>query len=260
MINEVLQHFGLRLARITKDSAHSASLGQFSTAYEAAMLSLLSLRGKLKIVIVGANDGKIVDPAYNFINMYPDRTEALLVEPQKMLIPYLRQNYSFHQNAKIANVAIGSKGDMVLYSVKEEYHPICQNDATKNWPSYAAPSGITSGDRGHVERWLSRFLKNPTEISAAIEETRVPAKPLRDVLVEVNFGAEIDVLQIDTEGFDDKVLYNSNIESYRPKIIFFEYENLSTDKKRKVIHFLDEFGYQYIAERINVLAVRVGAC
>ncbi|MDG1102910.1 MAG: hypothetical protein P8N75_05985 [Ascidiaceihabitans sp.] len=66
----------------------------------------------------------------------------------------------------------------------------------------------------------------------------------------------IDVLQIDAEGFDDQVIYSSNIENLRPLIINFELTNLDAQKATAVKSFLSKCGYMVSPHGMDGLAIR----
>lgn len=86
----------------------------YASHYESSLLALLSKTDQLNIVVVGANDGLVGDPIYDFVRMFPERTHLLLVEPQKELIPYLKENYSFHPDYTVFNGAVGSEKAQAL--------------------------------------------------------------------------------------------------------------------------------------------------
>lgn len=206
------------------------------------------------IVIVGANDGKYGDPLYEVIRTAPERTRVLLIEPQSELISYLTENYSFHPDYAIHNGAIGPEGVMALYYPDRSvwsYFP-----DRHDWPAYRVATGIASTDRTHVLRRLERFLPRTVDATSALVEATVASNTLPVVLERVSFPPTIDLLQIDAEGFDDQVVYSSDIEHTRPKIIFFEMHHLSETKQRTLTAYLRDRGYSIWTHRDNSLAIR----
>lgn len=137
------------------------------------MGSVLACRRPLRLVQIGANDGVINNPLYSFVMKHSDRTEILLIEPNVYLLPILAGNYRDHPAHTIAGVAVGGTSSICLYTVASEYWPDCQPPYAKSWPMYRAPTGVTSSDRHHVERWLdedysghspARFLKRSIRV------------------------------------------------------------------------------------------------
>lgn len=257
-IKKLTSFFGYKISK----KSEPIFKGIFSTPYECSLLSLLSCIDELKIVQVGANDGSINDPIYKFVRQFHKRTKILLVEPQEYLVPYLNENYSFHPNSFIYNGAIGPKGVLKLYSINKSYWKELNVKYAKDWPEYRAPTGVTSVNRQHVYHWLEKHLnlKN-IEIDKVIQENVVPSKELLELLEEMNFNQKIDVLQIDAEGYDDQVIYNSNINETTPKIINFEVKNLPPEKFENLKGYLESRGYVLSCHGGEALAIMSeGSC
>lgn len=112
-----------------------------------ALRTLINIKHKLNIVVVGANDGKNNDPIYDFAMSNSGSTSTLLTEPNKPLLPYLESNYSSHPSHKVANCAIGKPGILTLYAIKQSAWASFQPNYAKDWPLYRAPTGITTANR-----------------------------------------------------------------------------------------------------------------
>ncbi len=223
--------------------------------YQVALRVLIGLKKQLNIVIVGANDGKTNDPIFNFNISRPDETNVLLIEPNKQLIPLLESNYSSHSNHQIANCAIGKEGKLTLYVVKQELWGQFQPDYAKGWPSYRAATGITSAIKSHLEKALMGQNLNPDN---AIDTLNIPAKELKTLLEELGWPTNIDVLQIDAEGYDDVVIYNSNLRHTTPIIIYFESENMPKEKYDTLKQYLSK--QQYITYNVGGDSLAIKRC
>lgn len=246
---------GLMLPRPGSSSAHSASSIEPASPYFFSLCSAIAKSGSLRIVVVGANDGRINDPIYAFAQKFSASTEIFLIEPQGALLPYLRENYAAHPRATICNVAIGSPGSITLYSVRSSVWPQLRVDYAKGWPAYRAPSGVTSGNPDHVRRWLRKYGPGGADPDSMIAQEEVESKRLPDVMHSCGATGEIDVLQIDTEGMDDVVIFNSGIDELRPTLIHFEAENLSRERLDEVVRFLENRGYVLGRRGRDILAV-----
>jgi FkbM family methyltransferase len=208
--------------------------------YQLALRVLYALKRRLNIVVIGANDGKTNDPIYDFVMARP-ATHVLLVEPNKPLLPYLRDNYAQHPSHQIANCAIGPEGLLTLYAVKREFWDQFQPAYAAGWPSYRAATGITSAIKSQLEKALAYQSINP---QAAIDELQIPSKQLGSLLGELKWPVPVDVLQVDAEGYDDAVIYNCNLDRTRPLLLCFERHNLSQSKYQKLADYLGGYGYQ----------------
>jgi hypothetical protein len=103
------------------------------------------------------------------------KTNMLLIEPNKFLLPHLQKSYSSHPSHQIANCAIGQEGMLTLYAVKSNWFDRFQPAYAKGWPQYRAATGITSANKEHVEKALIREGINPDD---AIESLNVPCQQL----------------------------------------------------------------------------------
>ena len=209
--------------------------------YLVALNALIEIRGKLNIVVVGANDGRVNDPIYEFAMKMSSKTSILLIEPNKFLLPYLQKSYSSHPSQQIANCAIGPEGVLTLYAVKASWFDRFQPTYAKGWPQYRAATGITSANKEHVEKALIREGINPDD---AIESLNVSCQQLSPLLAELSWPSTIDVLQIDAEGYDDFVIHAANIQGTRPGLIYFENHNIPEDRIEALVDHLSGQHYR----------------
>ena len=212
-----------------------------TSLYSIALKVLIEINGKLNIVVVGANDGRVNDPIYEFAMEMSSKTNMLLIEPNKFLLPHLRKSYSSHPSYQIANCAIGQGGILTLYAVKANWFDHFQPAYAKGWPQYRAATGITSANKEHVEKALLREGINPDD---AIESLNVPCQQLSQLLAALNWPTAIDVLQIDAEGYDDSVIHAANIQDTEPKLIYFENHNISEERMDALVNYLSRHHYQ----------------
>ncbi len=228
----------------------------FKHVYRMFALALRDADRPLRIVVVGANDGRLADPIYPFIKTHAIDAQALLIEPHPYLMPILKEHYAFLSGARFSAFAVGAPGTTTLYSVKPEHWETLQPAyAPASWPAYRAPLGITSADRDFVERWVRSAGGGSPSPDEAIAPFDVTSKPLLDVMSDCDFTGPIDILQIDTEGFDDVVLYHSALETTRPRMIAFEHGHLADSSQQDILEFI---GTDYETTRIgrDVIGVR----
>ena len=227
------------------------------TPLQEALIDLLSARGILSIVQVGANDGRINDPINGFVSSHRDTTRLLLIEPQVQLLPMLRQTYADHPCARIEHCAIGPSGEMTLWQVAEQFWDDVDANYSSagDWPSYRAPSGVTSSSREHVVAWLSKHYVIERPLDELITSFTIPSLSLFEVLESSGFGLGVDLLQVDTEGSDDVVIMNSSIESIRPALINFEWAHLTDERYAALDDHLRSNGYTVTRHGPDALAV-----
>ena len=57
---------------------------------------------------------------------------------------------------------------------------------------------------------------------------------------------EVDFLQIDAEGYDDEIIYNSGLKNFNYKYINYEFKNLPEIKLNKLHDFLKNNSYKVL--------------
>jgi len=88
---------------------------------------------------------------------------------------------------------------------------------------------------------------------------KVPILPLKDVLEKYAGEREIDLMSVDTEGYDMEVLQSNDWKKFRPRFIIIEtleYREGNTGKKLNDIYdkYMNEIGYNKIADtHINTI-------
>ena len=67
----------------------------------------------------------------------------------------------------------------------------------------------------------------------------------------------VDIILIDTEGFDYEIIRQIDFNKYMPSIIIFEHIYLSPKSKEKCITLLENNNYKIIIQDGNVLAKKI---
>ena len=193
--------------------------------FDLAVQALMAQRGDaLRFVQIGANNGIDGDPLRRYIVKHPWR--GVLVEPQPNIFALLTANYAeCAERLAFENVAISRGGSLVLYL------------PPKDWPRDADGVTYVSG----VPSVLARQIDVPESTLTRIE---VPAMTL-DTLFAKHGIEQLDLLQIDTEGFDWEVLQTIDLTRFKPAIIHIETGHLSRDALAKVAARLTEADYLF---------------
>ena len=210
-------------------------------------MDTLAISRKLNIVQIGANDGKLGDPVYKQ-NLRHGK-KLLLIEPQKHFREALLKNYStFKGELHIEHVAIGNQDENLEFHIlKQDY-----------WEKYEKklgkpPNGLFSLIKSQVaQRVASRLGINYSDIDKYMTTLKVDIVPLQKLLKKYNFE-EIDVLQIDAEGYDFQII--NSLEDIKPKIINFESFNLTPEEWVGFTSFCEEKGYGFIQGIQDTLAI-----
>lgn len=185
----------------------------------------------LSFVQIGANDGVMADPLHDFIDRYA--WKGILIEPQRREFQKLKRTYRKNRLLKFENAAIAyRRGFMNLYKLQDDY--IRSREETG--ATFQELTGIASLSRKHSElgqEWVDKH---------SIVAEKVATITFSDLLEKYRI-AEMDVLQIDTEGYDGKILRQINFKAVSPKVIHFEHKFLSETEKEQCDQLLRSAGY-----------------
>ena len=210
-------------------------------------IDILAIKNKLNIIQIGANDGKTLDPIYKKNLEHGEK--ILLVEPQKIYNEVLINNYSnFKGELNIENVAIGDgRGELEFYILKEEYW-----DEYKNKFGREANSLFSFNKKLLSDLLAPRLGINFSEIDNYITTLDVDIVTLGSLIKKYNFN-EIDLLQIDAEGYDFKII--NSLRDVKPKLINFESFRLSNEEWNNFKIFCEVNGYGFIQGTMDTLAI-----
>jgi FkbM family methyltransferase len=164
----------------------------------------------------------------------------LLVEPIPYFFEKLAENYPDRSRFTLENVAINKGERLPFYWVDPTAKAVLQDLA------YWAEQ-LGSFDKSHITKELGQQIE-PFILSQELEGVSV------STLLKRNQVDQIDILHIDAEGYDWKILSQFDLMRYQPKFILFEYHHLPKEELQAAIQFLQPH-YQLFHLGIDVLAV-----
>jgi FkbM family methyltransferase len=202
--------------------------------FELILRHVNLVRGKdFFFVQVGANDGIRVDPIRKYIVEFHWR--GILVEPQPKVFDTLRENYRSEPQLHFENAAIAEQdGTLTLYCLDESV-------------DLPVGSAWASFKKDNVRRFLSK--------DAPVNEFQVPAVSMSTLLAK-HGARSVDLLQIDTEGYDGKVLKSWMETGINPAVIRFEYPLLSRAELHSCLSALADRGYRFLKDDVDIVAYR----
>lgn len=203
------------------------------------ILKAVGHKSRVFFVQVGSNDGLQGDPIHDLIVERPN-WRGIFIEPIDFLYKRLRSNYGANERFIFENVAIGTeKGSKKFYYVSEKASEL-------DLPYWHDQLG--SFDRDHITRALGE------QMLPYIVEADIECLPLQDVLDRNGVDA-IDLVHIDTEGFDYKVLSQIDLKRYKPSVILFEHHLLPDDEFASARKLLRSNGYRLVQFGNDILAI-----
>lgn len=194
-------------------------------------------RQKIRFIQVGSNDGIQHDPLHKFI--IRDRWSGILTEPQPEAYQLLKKLYRGMDIVPL-NAAVDSHvTGRILYRI---------SFTRQRWAS-----GLSSFNRSQIEKVIDsgyvdeRCKKEgiipPADKADYIEEIQVPCMSFTEIAGSWLFEDGIDLLHIDTEGYDYEILKQFDFVRNQPGMVIFEHSHLSSDDYSAAVTMLQSFGY-----------------
>ncbi len=200
------------------------------------------------VVQVGSNDGKQGDPIAELTRRNP-KWYVMFIEPLPHVFRRLRANYPNSPKYRFENIAIANQNERRrLYFVSDEIKSI-----RKDIPFWYDQLG--SFDKNHILKHGRALKLRESQLENFISSQEVRCEPLPEVL-ERNWITKVDLLHIDTEGYDYEILKQIDLESSPPKAILYEHSHLSNEDRMAAKKLLSGAGYQLRSDDRDTLAVK----
>ena len=211
----------------------------------------LSKKGDFTVIQVGANDGITNDPIHKFIKR--DRWKGVLLEPQPAVFnQYLKKIYQKNEGLHPICAAIGREdGKQKLYKI---------GFSDMRWAT-----GLASFSKEKIEELFENGIVDKNCKKFGIPIPQEPEKRISfewvdvvcpDTLIKRYQINQIDLLQIDAEGFDLEVIRIFDIPKNTPKAIIFENVNHSQKDLDECYEMLKNQGYSLKEFGRDTLAMR----
>lgn len=222
-IGRILQRNGYRLERDYRFPRSDLNLLKM-----AALALPRPSEGCLELVQIGAFDGVTSDPVCGLLET--KRFRAIIVEPQARPFEELKRRYTGREEIILEQALVSSSDGMAdLYM-----------------PSKVECSQLACMDREH----LLRLGFSDFEISSVSVKTMSPKTLIVKHRIE-----RLDVLQIDAEGADFRILELFLAAGIRPSIINMETFHLSATDRPALRQRMSALGYQFVDYSLDTLFV-----
>ena len=182
---------------------------------------------------IGANDGIANDPLHPFIVRYGFR--GVCVEPMAEPFARLQWTYRDHPGVVCERAAIGpTDGEVTLYRFIPGPH-------LPPWADHMAsisPEVLRANFQG---------------LRGAIEPVTVPSMTVATLRAKYGLG-DVDLLQLDAEGYDFEIIKLVDLTTFRPTILHFEPGMLTPAIRHECFRHLHQHGYTVAANGTDALA------
>jgi FkbM family methyltransferase len=190
-------------------------------------------------VQIGSNDGRKNDPLY--FHIIREGWKGILVEPDPINFIKLKETYKTQPGLIFENIGLSSEsGNFLFYKIAS---------VTPDEPQWYDQIG--SFDQ-------ATFLKNisyETGLLKRIEAILLPVVTFDELLAR-HAIEKVDLLKVDAEGFDYRILCSIDFKKYSLRVIIFEGEWMTQFELREIIERIRSFHYQLYCCGGDYIAIR----
>nr|WP_242044197.1 FkbM family methyltransferase [Leptolyngbya sp. FACHB-1624] len=197
----------------------------------------LSLTQQPFFIQVGANDGINGDPIYPFILKW--NWSGVKVEPVRYIFQELEKNFKDFSNIILENSAIAHTNN------SQKFYYLKQDSAAPEWYSQLGSFSLPTILK-HAQ-WIP-------DLEERLMTSDVPCLTFEE-LCDKHHIHHIDVIHIDTEGYDFEIIKLIDFEKFRSAIVLYEHKHLNVSDQHLCRQHLESFGYQFISTSRDTLAV-----
>ncbi len=197
---------------------------------------------------IGAFDGILYDDLNSTISNNK-KYKGILVEPNYDAFSQLLKTYEHRKDDFIfENSAITEKNE--IRSMKTINYSHKDNENIPKWAVGCGTLLATNALFGY-----NCTLEQLRSFKDLVELKLVNCINFSELLKKHNVDYnQVDILHIDAEGYDWRIIKQLNLEVHRPYVIYFEFFNLSEVDYVMVLSYLELYGYRLIKLRNNILA------
>jgi len=202
---------------------------------------ILGSKYDIKFIQIGSNDGKSGDPLRNHI--IKNNWKGILIEPVHYIYEKLKENYiGYHERLIFVNKAVANDNNpLKFYRLQESSNP-------------------------HLPEWYDQLgtfdkktlLKHKNEIpnfDKLLVEEEIGVISIQELVKTYHFD-DVNLIHIDTEGFDYEILKLIPFKDISVEILLFERKHLSKLKFLKACLLLHKNNFTLYNIHEDTLGIR----
>jgi FkbM family methyltransferase len=198
-------------------------------------------------VQIGSNDGDKHDPLRQTLLRHS--WSGVMVEPVPYVFARLRRNYGNFPGVRLENMAVAASPEPATLP----FYYVAEAPATElDLPSWYDELGSF-----RKEVVLSHAAQVP-DLEKRLVTIQVPCVTL-EALCRRNGLAAVDLLHMDTEGYDAELLAAMDFRGLRPVLLIYEHKHLGEARRRQCQELLRGHGYALFEEDQDTWCVDVRA-
>lgn len=242
LLKKILGVLGFKI--LPKETIKTDRFIESSSLNSGDFIKFLINQKKINNIIqIGANDGKSDDFLRSSINI---DTNLLLVEPIKSAFDQLEKNYSSYKNVKFINKAIDVvTGKKNIFSVNPKYYDFYEKKYKSKDVSWLTV--LASFDKEHLEYHGVK--------TNHIQSTEIDCINFKELIEQYDFQ-KLDLLVVDTEGYDDVLITNFIQNTDIRPFIILEWIHIKKNKAEELIELLKSNNYKFLKLNKDLICIQ----
>lgn len=207
-------------------------------------------KGEVYFLQVGANDGMEQDPILKFIKK--DGWKGTMIEPQEYVFEKLEYLHKNTPGIKLIKAAL---------SYENEIRPLYKiSFSNSRWAtgisSFIRETLVEQIESGYVDECARKEgIDTPVKKDDYIDTDMVTCINFEELAKDLDLR-KVDILQIDTEGFDAEIIKMINFHLLNPDIISFEISHSTEMTKSDIYNLLHLYHYKIYEKGRDAIAVK----
>ena len=223
-----------RYRRLLDRMAGPRLLRAFADAYPEAFF-----------VEIGSNDGDKYDHLSEIIRSGSWR--GIMIEPVPYVYQRLARNYEGTEGIILENVAIADRDARLPF-----YHLRQLDDDERG----SVPDWYDAIGSFVLDTILSHRDKIP-DLERRVVSTEVPCVTFQTLCAKHGVD-RVDLILIDTEGYDWQIIKNIDFSLHRPRLLVYEHFHLAPEERVRCRSYLEELGYELLSEGFDTFCLDLG--
>lgn len=205
------------------------------------LLEFARVRPRATFVQVGAHDGHEQDPLRRHIKSR--NWSGVMIEPVPYVFRRLESAYANEPKIQLVNAAIApTAGTATLYHLPESSEP-----GLPLW--YDALASFS-------REVIAKHREFIPDIESRIEPIEVPTITFDDLCRQTGID-RLDVVQIDTEGYDYEIIKLIDLKRLTPTMLMYEHIHLSPEDQTECEGLLMAHDYEIFFDVMNTMALHI---
>lgn len=215
---------------------------------EAMLDEFANTNDNIFCIQVGSNDGFQHDPLCKFIKR--DGWRGLLLEPQPSAFKSLQYIYQNDPVTPINRALDQEDQQRKLFKVA-----FSKARWATGLSSFNRSQLVAMIESGHIARQCGKYgIDMPNKEEEIITHDWIQCSSFETLIAENEVEA-VDLIHIDTEGYDFEVLKLFPFRIFQPKVVIFEHSHLSQDDRKAATELLEKQGYAVKSYGADTLAM-----